>query len=57
MVNQPLLKKEMGVASKRSAIISSKTFRKWIESNKSKLLPMPMGTLSFVMNSPIMMFQ
>jgi hypothetical protein len=35
MVNQPLVK-GMGVAQKRSAFIGSKTFRKWIETNKSK---------------------
>ena len=37
MVNQPLVKKGMGVASKREVpLLAPKTFRKWIESNKIK---------------------
>jgi hypothetical protein len=36
MVNQPLVKKGMGVAQKRSAFIGSKNISKWIETNKSK---------------------
>jgi hypothetical protein len=58
MVNQPLVKKRNGALQKRSAIISPKTFRKWIESNKSKTASYAMGNSIFVMNSPIiMMFQ
>lgn len=37
MVNQPLVKKGMGVASKREVpLLAPKTFRKWIENNKAK---------------------
>ncbi|NGY37193.1 FAD-binding protein [Flavobacterium sp. XN-5] len=37
MVRQPLIKKRMGVASKREVpLLAPKTFRKWIENNKSK---------------------
>ncbi|MFT4983813.1 MAG: FAD/FMN-containing dehydrogenase/Fe-S oxidoreductase [Flavobacterium sp.] len=37
IVNQPLVKKGMGVASKREVpLLAPKTFRKWIENNKSK---------------------
>jgi hypothetical protein len=37
MVNTPLVKKGMGVASKREVpLLAPKTFKKWIESNKSK---------------------
>jgi hypothetical protein len=40
MVNQPLVKKGMGVAEKREVpLLAPKTFRKWIEINKSKLEP------------------
>jgi FAD/FMN-containing dehydrogenase/Fe-S oxidoreductase len=37
MVNQPLVKKGMGVASKREVpLLAPKSFRKWYEANKSK---------------------
>ncbi|WP_367769229.1 FAD-binding protein [Flavobacterium sp. WC2421] len=37
MVNQPLVKKGMGVAPKREVpLLAPKSFRKWLESNKSK---------------------
>jgi hypothetical protein len=40
MVNQPLVKKGMGVAEKREVpLLAPKTFRKWVEINKSKLEP------------------
>ena len=36
IVNQPLVKKGMGVAAKREVpLLAPKTFRKWLESNKS----------------------
>ncbi|SDW58259.1 FAD-binding and (Fe-S)-binding domain-containing protein [Flavobacterium degerlachei] len=37
MVNQPLVKKGMGVAPKREVpLLAPKSFRKWLENNKSK---------------------
>jgi hypothetical protein len=43
MVNQPLVKKGMGVASKEKCLYWLQNISKWIETNKSKT-----GTTSFV---------